>query len=271
MATIKKNRFSKAKQNKKDLAKRLKIQNKITKPDTKNLDVKPQSLTTSLKSLGQSLRSLLFFFLLLYLIPQIENWIGQDNIKNFINSGGIFAPIIFVFVRIITVVIAPLKLGPLSIILHRVFGFWPSVFFAMITVVVGSGVNLLISRIWGNKIIGFFFGSDILRIVDKYAQKYFNRSLLNDFFLFVSNYELASYASGLTNISLKKVITASSLSSLITAPMLILRDLSIGVNDLLATALFIIIYITSLAPVLYIAWGDISVWWKAEMKRISQE
>ena len=88
-----------------------------------------------LKRLWQSVRSLLFFFVLLYFIPQIENWIGQDNIKNFLTSAGIWAPILFILVRLVTVIIAPLKLGPITAIMHRAFGLWPSLLYTVIVVV----------------------------------------------------------------------------------------------------------------------------------------
>jgi uncharacterized membrane protein YdjX (TVP38/TMEM64 family) len=229
---------------------------------------KSQDQKSDLKKIWQSVRTLLFFILLLILIPKIEEWIGTDNIKNFINSLGIWAPIAFIVVRLVTVVIAPLKLGPVTIILHRAFGLWPSIFYAILVTVVGSCINFLISKRWGNKIIGFFFGPDILALVDKYAQKYLNTSLKNTTALFLASYELSSYASGLTDIKFRRVFLASLLSSLITAPLLVVRDLSIGNNDFLATVIFVLSYIFYLGPLFYVAGDDIKKWWKSEMERI---
>ena len=223
---------------------------------------------SDLKKMWQSVRSLIFFILLLWLIPQIENWIGVDNIKNFITSAGIWAPIAYILVRLVTVVIAPLKLGPLTIILHRAFGLWPSIFYAILVTVIGSCINFLISRRWGDKIIGFFFGPDMLAMVDKYAQKYLNTSLKNTTALFLASYELSSYASGLTDIKFKRVFLASLLSSLVTAPLLVVRDLSFGNNDLLATGIFALSYVFYLGPLFYVAGDDIKKWWKSEMSRI---
>ncbi len=221
-----------------------------------------------LKNLWESLKGLLFFIFLLVLIPQIENWIGPDNIKNFITSAGIWAPIAFIIIRLVTVVIAPLKLGPITIILHRAFGLWPSIFYSILVTVIGSCINFLISRRWGNKIIGFFFGPDILKMVDRYAQKYLDKNLTTSTLLFLTNYELVSYASGLTKVKFLQVLLAACLSALVTSPMLVLRDLSIGNNDTLAAIIFGLSYALAILPLVWIARPDIIIWWKAEMKRI---
>ena len=227
-----------------------------------------ESPQNDLKKMWQSSRTLLFFILLLFLIPRVEEWIGTDNIKNFVNSLGIWAPIAYILIRLVTVVIAPLKLGPVTIILHRAFGLWPSILYSILVTVIGSCINFLISRRWGNKIIGFFFGPDMLAMVDKYAQKYLNTSLKNTTALFLASYELSSYASGLTDIKFKRVFLASLLSSLVTAPLLVVRDLSFGNNDLLATGIFVLSYLFYLGPLFYVAGDDIKTWWKSEMSRI---
>lgn len=228
------------------------------------------STKTELKKLWQSLRSLIFFILLLVLIPQIENWIGQDNIKNFITNAGIWAPITFVFLRLLTVVIAPLRLGPITTLMHRAFGLWPSLLYTVIVITVGSTLNYFISRKWGSKIISFFFGPDILKTVDLYAQKYLNRDFKTTSLMFLSNFELMSYAAGLTGLKWWKVTLASLASSLVTAPLIVVRDLNIGTNNTLATALYILVVILGLAPILLVAKDDIITWWKAEMKKIKE-
>ena len=78
------------------------------------------------------------------------------------------------------------------------------------------------------------------------------------------------YAAGLTGLKWWKVTLASLSSSLITAPLIVIRDLSIGVNDGLATALFILGIILGMAPILLVARDDIIAWWKVEMKRINE-
>jgi len=171
-------------------------------------------------------------------------------------------------IRLLTIVVAPLRLGPITIILHRAFGLWPSIFYTIFVTVVGSCLNFAISQRWGNKIIGFFFGPDILKMVDKYAQKYLDKNLLTSTLLFLTNYELISYASGLTKVKFSQVFWASLLASLVTAPLLVIRDLSIGNNDVLATAIFAFSYLLTLGPLFYVAGSDIKIWWQAEMKRI---
>ena len=212
----------------------------------------------------------MFFVLLIALIPQIENWIGQDNIKNFINNAGIWAPISFVLIRLLTVVIAPLRLGPITTLMHRAFGLWPSLLYTVLVITIGSTLNYFVSRRWGNKIIGFFFGPDILKTIDIYAQKYLDKDFKTTTLMFLSNFELMGYAAGLTGLKWWKVTLASLSSSLITAPLIVIRDLSIGVNDGLATALFILGIILGMAPILLVARDDIIAWWKVEMKRINE-
>jgi uncharacterized membrane protein YdjX (TVP38/TMEM64 family) len=228
------------------------------------------STKAELKKLWQSVRSLIFFVLLLILIPQIENWIGQDNIKNFITGAGIWAPISFILIRLLTVVIAPLRLGPISTLMHRAFGLWPSLLYTVIVITVGSTINYFVSRKWGNKIIGFFFGPEVLKTIDLYAQKYLDRDFKTTTLMFLSNFELMGYAAGLTGLKWWKVTLTSFSSSLITAPILVIRDLSIGNNDALASALFVLSIALRTAPILLVAKDDIVAWWKAEMKRIKE-
>src|SRR3989344_7099265 len=67
-----------------------------------------------------------------------------------IERAGLWAPLLFIFAKATTIVVAPLGGSPLYPIAGALFGFWKGIFLLVIGDAIGGGVFFFFSRIfWG--------------------------------------------------------------------------------------------------------------------------
>jgi uncharacterized membrane protein YdjX (TVP38/TMEM64 family) len=178
------------------------------------------------------------FVLWIFLVPRIESWIGVENINRILDEAGIFSPLIFIAARIVAIVVSPLNLGPLGIILHRAFGFWPSILYSSISIILGCTINYWLGKIFGKRVAKWFLNEDETALLEKYGEKYLNKNLFTStLILYSANYELVSYAAGLTKLPFWKFLISLTIAAIIRVPLDVTQDLLIGNNSLLALLL----------------------------------
>src|SRR3989338_6044905 len=78
---------------------------------------------------------------------------SQESIRNFVNSFGVFAPLSFIILQILQVVITPVSHYTVSIAGGFIFGLWQGFIFNYIGRVIGTAIAFYLGRKFGRKII----------------------------------------------------------------------------------------------------------------------
>lgn len=150
----------------------------------------------------------IFVCIFFYFAIKEDLFSSEENLKNFLNSCGVFAPIFFVFLQIVQVII-PLIPGGIStgvgvIIFGPLWGF----VYNYIGIVIGSIIVFFIARKYGMPLIKKMFKKEL---IDKYIGwlnkgKKFEKLFAAAIFLPVAPDDFLCYLAGVTDISVKKYV-----------------------------------------------------------------
>ena len=110
-----------------------------------------------------AMRKLKFMWYSLTIIPIILLIIGylyplsffgsQEAIRDFVSQFGIFAPLVFITLQILQVIITPFSHYAVSIAGGFIFGIWQGFIYNWIGRVIGTAIAFYLARIFGRKII----------------------------------------------------------------------------------------------------------------------
>lgn len=150
----------------------------------------------------------IFVCIFFYFAIKEDLFSSEENLKNFLNSCGVFAPIFFVFLQIVQVII-PLIPGGIStgvgvIIFGPLWGF----VYNYIGIVIGSIIVFFIARKYGMPLIKKMFKKEL---IDKYIGwlnkgKKFEKLFATAIFMPVAPDDFLCYLAGVTDISTKKYV-----------------------------------------------------------------
>ena len=152
----------------------------------------------------------------------IAFFVDINSIKIWIEKAGVWGPLVFILLKISTLVIAPLSGGPLYPIVGLLFGFWPGIIYIIIGDFLGYTICFFISRFFGRKIVNKLLSgkesSMITRIVDHVSNaKGFFHACLTLFAL----PEVLAYGAGLSRLPYLKFIFILSPMAAIAASVLV--------------------------------------------------
>ena len=132
-------------------------------------------------------------------IYELSNTIPPEVILHVVNSFGMWGPVLFILLNVITYIILPLSNAPLSLAGFIIFG--PNtVLLLWVGMVISVVINYWIGRIWGKKFVSLLAGDHIMLRINDFANNYQTRSLL--FYLRLLQgglHKYVSYAIGLTD------------------------------------------------------------------------
>ena len=135
----------------------------------------------------------------------------QNAIKSVVTEAGIFAPLIFVLIVIIEVVIAPIPGSPIYFISGIIFPPLIGALLAIIGNIIGAYLAFLLARFYGRKIIEKFITKKDLKLLDKFSKE---EGAITIFLLRLNpltSTDLFSYLAGISKLNLKKFLIATSL------------------------------------------------------------
>ncbi len=196
--------------------------------------------------------SILFFLAAIYLLLQkLGLFLEHDYVKNFVKESGIFAPLVFSFLYISTMVFAPLTGFPIFIIGVGIFGIINTIILIYFISQIGAAVNFWISRKFGKKILIKLVGKRGMIRIDSLTSSFGIEALILTRLFQGFLFEWISYAAGLSNLGFKKYILITIFASI---PQLLL-SLFIGllVKNLgeLFIAVTLINYLLLPVPIFY--------------------
>lgn len=160
---------------------------------------------------------------------------NRQQITSFIQSFGLWTPIIFILISVIPVVFTPLNHGVFGIVGGFIFGPWLGFLLNWVAKITGTTINFFIGQIYGKKVIHYYAKTED---VEQY-NVIFDR---HKFLLFIgfSVNDTLSYLAGISNMKLKTFLPLTTLAQIM--PTLILAYIGSGVS--LSDPLFIILTFT---------------------------
>jgi uncharacterized membrane protein YdjX (TVP38/TMEM64 family) len=150
-----------------------------------------------------------FILITIALIVGIQA-IGLDRIRSTIEQAGPLAPLVYIIVKLLTYVFAPLSSGPIQLSAGILFGLWPGTIYTLIGEVIGGSISFWIARKLGRPIVRRLVGEDGLRRVDSFYETVGEwRSLLYARLFLFSIYDFISYAAGFTPLKFRTYVIIS--------------------------------------------------------------
>jgi len=125
---------------------------------------------------------------------------SQEAIRNFVNQFGIFAPLAFIVLQVLQVVITPFSHYAVSITGGFIFGTWQGFIYNWIGRVIGTAIAFYLGRYLGRKIIKHVVRPETIKKYDHYFEKGKLLLFLAYFLPLFPDDEL-SYLAGLSAIS----------------------------------------------------------------------
>jgi uncharacterized membrane protein YdjX (TVP38/TMEM64 family) len=140
--------------------------------------------------------------------------VGLDNIHLWIQQTGLFAPIVFVLLNIVSLVIAPLSGSSLFVLGGVLFGKSLAFWLSWLASIVGCSINFWISRYWGRAIAVRLIGSNDLDQLDTLMGRLKDHhSIFYMIALMPLSQDIVSYAVGLTKVKYSSFAIALVISS----------------------------------------------------------
>jgi len=154
------------------------------------------------------LKSLLFAALVAAIVICLFVWdlssfFRPENIKLRLESAGVFAPIYYMLLMAIAVVISPIPSLPLDIAAGAFFGPFMGTVYSVIGALTGSVISFMIARFLGREIMERFLGGHV-NFCTTCSDKLLTKIVFMSRLLPVVSFDIVSYGAGLTKMSLGK-------------------------------------------------------------------
>jgi len=140
------------------------------------------------------------FILFLTVMVFAINAVGVENLQQFIEDAGAWAPIFYITLKAITYIFAPLTSGPIQVIAGTLFGnIWFGVLYTLIGEVIGGSISFLIARRFGRPVIQRLVGNQAMQQIEDFYNKRMGGfvSLAVARIVLFSVWDFLSYAAGL--------------------------------------------------------------------------
>lgn len=137
--------------------------------------------------------------------------IPQQEIENFVQRSGPWAPISWILLHQISYVIAPISGLPFLVSGFYLFG-KTAIIYTYFVALIGATINFWISRTWGRSLVGKFAGKDTIEKIDKLSKEYGVITLIATRMLQGGVGDFVSYAYGLTPMKFSTYILITALA-----------------------------------------------------------
>jgi uncharacterized membrane protein YdjX (TVP38/TMEM64 family) len=153
---------------------------------------------------------------------------GLDQVQTQVAEAGAWAPILFVFLKALTYVVAPLSGSPLTIAAGPLFGIWEGTLYSVAGDTLGGSINFWISRFTKVSAVERLVGESAMRRVDRLGRRLGDwRNLLFLRIVFAGFYDVLSYAVGLTALPYRQYLAVSVIGGIPTTVLFVALAASI--------------------------------------------
>jgi uncharacterized membrane protein YdjX (TVP38/TMEM64 family) len=174
---------------------------------------------------------------------------SQENIRTFVNQFGIFAPLVFIVLQILQVIITPFSHYVISVAGGFIFGVWQGFIYNWIGRVIGTAITFYLGRYLGRKIIKHVIKEEAIKKYDHYFEKGKVLLFLAYFLPLFPDDEL-SYLAGFSSISPKIFLPLMAIGHI--GGSLFLAYVGSGIKSFKEPLFIIISFVTLIAGVLFV-------------------
>ena len=133
-----------------------------------------------------------------------------DYIENWLTGFGYLAPLIYLAVMAMAIVVFPIPSVPLDIAAGMIFGPLLGTSYSVIGATIGALLSFLISRYLGRELVDKLFRSHI-HLCPNCSDRLLFRVILISRLIPIVSFDIISYGAGLTKMSLRSFVTATFL------------------------------------------------------------
>ncbi|MEO0564786.1 MAG: VTT domain-containing protein, partial [Chloroflexota bacterium] len=124
-------------------------------------------------------------------------WIGTERLRTFVDSLGVFGPVIYILMRALTSFV-PFASGPLQLASGPLFGFWLATLYSTIGSTIGYSFSFWLARRYGRPMVQRMVGDSISRVDDQLERLDGPVGIIVARFVFYFAYDFVAYAVGLS-------------------------------------------------------------------------
>lgn len=145
-----------------------------------------------------------------------------EAVKGWVVKAGPWAPLVFIFLKVLTIVVAPLSGSPLYPLVGLLFGFWPGILYVGLGDFIGYTIAFCISRLFGKKVVDRFISNKEEGILAKMVTHVGTpRGFFHACLTLFAMPELLAYGAGLSRLPYPKFIFIIMPLSLIASSLLV--------------------------------------------------
>ena len=143
----------------------------------------------------------------------LASFFSQERITSWLVRTGPFAPLVYMLIMAVAVIVSPIPSLPLDILAGAFFGPWLGTLYSALGALGGAVISFLIGRHLGREIVERLMGGHIL-FCAQCSDKLFTKVILLSRLMPVVSFDIVSYGAGLTKISVKRFALATFLGML---------------------------------------------------------
>lgn len=140
----------------------------------------------------------------------IASYVRPEQIHTLLERAGFFAPLLYMVLMTLAVIISPVPSLPLDIAAGAFFGPFLGTVYSVIGALTGAVVSFTIARILGRELIERFLGGHV-NFCTSCSDKLLTKIVFVARLLPVVSFDIVSYGAGLTKMSLRKFSLATFL------------------------------------------------------------
>lgn len=141
--------------------------------------------------------------------PLLATFSDQEQAKQYIESAGVFGPLVFILLQVAQVVIAPIPGQVAGLIGGYLFGPYLGLLYSIIGATIGFTIIFVLARKFGRPFVERFFNKKLIDKFDYITKSKGTFALFLIFLLPVFPDDLICYLAGLTKIPIYKLILVS--------------------------------------------------------------
>jgi len=154
-----------------------------------------------LRLLRQLWPAILLFLVLYVVTVLVLRQVGLEQVRTWVEGVGIWAPIVFVAIGAVSLIIAPLSGSSTFIIGGAIFGKEIGWLLSLIASIIGCSINYWISKKLGRRVVIRLIGKDSLDELDLFISGLrSHHSIIYMMLIMLLAQDVVSYAVGLTSI-----------------------------------------------------------------------
>jgi len=172
--------------------------------------------------------------------------VNMHSVGGIINTFGVLAPIAYIIIMFFAIIISPIPSLPLVVLAAGFFGPFLAAIYSIIGAMIGAVAAFFISKVFARDVIQEYY-KDTVKKLDKYNENYLALVIFGTRLIPLFNFDVISYASGLTKVRFWK-FAAATLFGMIPMTFLfaysgkVLFAGNAALTVILSIALFYILY-----------------------------